>query len=193
MARMSDDVPRLLSNLIRYGTVAAVEIDPPRVRVRIGSLLTQPLPWCTGRAGAVSFWSPPSVGEQVVVLSPQGDLAAGFALPALYADRAPPPDGATRSNTVLAFADGASLIYDPERHALTVSLPSGGTVALAAPAGVSIDGNVRITGDLAIDGAAHAAGNVTSDGDVKAGAISLTHHPHEKVQPGSGLSGKPLP
>jgi len=66
-------------------------------------------------------------------------------------------------------------------------------VSLTAPAGVSIDGNVRITGDLAIDGAAHAAGNVTSDGDVKAGAISLTHHPHEKVQPGSGISGKPLP
>ena len=193
MARMSDDVPRILSNLIRYGTVAAVQVDPPRVRVAIGSLLTQPLPWCTARAGTVSWWSPPSVGEQVVVFSPHGDLAAGFVLPALHADHAPPPDGATRSNTMLAFADGARLSYDPDRHALTVSLPSGGTNALTAPAGVSIDGNVRITGDLAIDGTAHASGDVTSDGDVRAGTISLTNHSHAKVQPGSGISGKPLP
>ena len=43
---------RLIENLIRLGTIAAVQMTPPRVQVKTGSLTTGWLPWITPRAGA---------------------------------------------------------------------------------------------------------------------------------------------
>lgn len=197
MVGMSDDVLRQLANLIRFGTVQAVA--GKRVQVKVGGLLTRPIPWVSTRAGKTQSWSPPDIGEQVVVLSPNGDLGAAVALGGIFCDAHDVPGESNADNVVMKFRDGAVLLYDQAAHVLKGSLPSGGRVEVTAPGGLTFTGNVTIDGALSVSQAAtfkqtvHASQAITSDTDVKAGNISLTNHPHDKVQPGSGISGKPMP
>lgn len=190
---MSSDFARLLANLIRFGTVKSVTTTPARACIEVGGLLTKPRPWVSVRAGkSVRQWSPPSVGEQVIFVSPNGDLSAGVAICGIFSDAHPIPEGATADNVLIAFGDGAVFLYDLVTHVLRGTLPEGGRVEVEAPGGFLFKGNARVEGDLDVTGKAHATGKVTSDDDVLAGAISLKNHPHEKTQPGTGVSGKPI-
>lgn len=192
------DLARRLENLIQLGTVASVDPVAARCTVSAGDLLTAPLPWLVPRAGDARTWWAPSVGEQVVLLSPGGDPARGIVLPAIYADLFPRPAGADKAR-VAVYPDGAEVSYDPAAHALRATLPAGGTAALTAPGGVTITGDVSITGklhvsdDVTLDATAAVAGDVTSQGDVKAGTVSLKHHKHTGVSAGGSLSGEPQP
>ena len=182
VARMRDrpDIQRLVGDLIRPGLVASVDLaaDPPACTVAVGDLVTGPLPFLALRAGRVRIWSPPSVGEQCLLLCAEGDSNAGFVLPALYCDAFPPP-AASADVVSVAFADGSTLSYDMAAHHLAVAL-SGGSASLAAPGGLTIEGDVTVTGKIA------------ASQDVTAAGISLKSHPHDKVQPGSGQSAGPL-
>jgi len=198
MHRMHED-PTQLVNLIRYGTVATVDVATARVVVSVGGLTTKPIPWLAPRAGATRAWSPPSPGEQVLVLSPGGNLGAAVALTGIFYDAFAKPDGATADNVVIAFGDGAVLLYDQAAHQLKGTLPAGGQVELTAPGGfhlvgdVAVDGTLHVTQAATFDATLHTAQDITSDADVKAGPISLLNHPHDKVQAGPYLSGKPQP
>ncbi|MET3516472.1 phage baseplate assembly protein V, partial [Pseudacidovorax sp. 1753] len=70
------DVLRKLENLVRTGTIAEVRHELPGalVRVQIGKNLTDWRPYHDLRAGNTRTWNPPTVGEQVTLLSPDGDL-----------------------------------------------------------------------------------------------------------------------
>lgn len=198
MQRMHED-PTKLVNLIRYGTVATVDVATARLVASVGGLTTKPIPWLAPRAGATRTWSPPSPGEQVLVLSPGGNLGAAIALMGIFYDAFAKPDDATADNVVIAFGDGAVLLYDQATHLLKGALPAGGCVELTAPGGFRLVGDVDVNGQLHVTQAArfdatlHTAQDITSDADVKAGAISLRNHPHGQVQPGGGVSGKPQP
>ena len=94
--------------------------------------------------------------------------------------------GCTTSDIALVdFPDGAALSYDPASHALTFTLPGGGTLAIVAPGGVSIAGDVAITGDVAV------TGTLTASTDAIGGGKSLKNHSHTAVQGGGGTSGPP--
>jgi phage baseplate assembly protein V len=194
---MSDDILRQLANLIRFGTIQTVA--GKRVQVKIGGLLTRPIPWVTTRAGKTKSWSPPDIGEQVMVLSPNGDIGAAVALGGIFCDAHDIPDDANADTVLMAFRDGAVLLYDQAAHLLKGVLPEGGRVEIVAPAGFKFSGEVDIDGPLNVSQAAtfektvHAKHDITSDADVKAGSISLTNHPHGLVKSGTDTSGKPLP
>lgn len=197
MLNMPDDILRQLANLIRFGTVQAVA--GKRVQVQVGGLLTRPIPWLSARAGKTKTWSPPDIGEQVLVLSPNGDLGAAIAIGGIFCDAFDIPDDANANTVVMAFGDGAVLLYDQAAHLLKGKLPATGRVEITAPGGFTLTGNVDIDGQLSVSHAAtfeqtvHARQDVTSDADVKAGNISLTNHPHGLVKSGTDTSGKPLP
>lgn len=191
--------PTQLFNLIRYGTVATVDVAAARVVVSVGSLTSKPIPWLAPRAGAARTWSPPSPGEQVLVLSPGGNLGAAVALTGIFYDAHPIPADGTADNVLLAFGDGAVLLYDHATHLLKATLPADGRVELTAPGGfrlvgdVGIDGALHVTQAATFDQTLHASQDITSDADVKAGDISLRQHLHDQVQPGPGLTGRPQP
>ncbi|MCI0994523.1 phage baseplate assembly protein V [Pseudomonas sp. ICMP22404] len=87
-----NDLPtltRLIENLIRYGTIAVVQMKPPRVRVKTGTLTTAWLPWIALRAGADREWNPPTENEQVILFSPSGQLVNGVVLTGLFSDHIP--------------------------------------------------------------------------------------------------------
>lgn len=197
MGRMPDDILRQLANLIRFGTVQAVA--GKRVQIQVGGLLTRPLPWVSTRAGKTKTWSPPDIGEQVMVLSPNGDLGAAVAIGGIFCDAYDMPDDANVHTVVMAFGDGAVLLYDQAGHLLKANLPADGRVVVTAAGGLTFTGDVTIDGALSVAHAAtfkqtiHATQDITSEADIKAGGISLTTHAHANVQPGGGISGKPLP
>src|SRR5690606_27121690 len=112
---------RLLQNLIRLGTIAEVRhAKPPRVRVRTGGLMTGWLPWIEHRGGTTRTWSPPTIGEQVVLLSPGGDLAAAMVLCSVDQDSSPRPSQ-NPDEIVTDYPDGARTVYNHASGAMTIT------------------------------------------------------------------------
>ena len=173
------DPEHLTGDVLRLGVVAAVDPGGATCMVESGGVVAGPLPWVAWRAGGLRVWAPPSVGEQCLVLSPEGDLGNGIVLSGLYCDAFPAPSDQP-DLVCFAFADGAWIGYDPVRHALAVTLPAGGTAALDAPGGLTIHGDVTVNGSL------------TASGDVVGEGVSLKGHRHSGVQGGSGQTGAPV-
>lgn len=186
------EILRLLENLIRFGTVAEVQHAPPRVRVKTGELTTTWLPWLAFRAGADQEWDPPTVGEQVLLLSPSGQLANGVAITGLFSDNIP-ANGDRAGLHRRTYSDGAVIEYDSKSHHLSAVLPAGGTTDLVSDGGIHIVGPITHEGDYTQTGNQTITGLVKVSLDVVAAGISLVQHPHEGVMPGPGQTGKPLP
>lgn len=168
------DLPRLIGDLIREGVVIARA--GALCRVRIGDIESGDIPWLAGRAGKVTIWSPPSIGEQVAVLCGEGDLARALVLPGLFSDAHPAP--ADDDSFHVTFDDGCWIGYDPAKGEAMVALGDGTRFEV-------VPGKVRITADLEV------TGKVTATDDVIGGGKSLKSHKHLGVQPGQGVSGAP--
>lgn len=123
------ELDRKLANLIRLGTIKEADYKKARVRIQIGKILTDWLPWVTSRAGQDRNWSAPSVGEQVVLLSPSGEMAQGVVIPAIYQNKHPAPSD-KETDATLVFQDGSKVLYDKEKHHLTVSVVTDGALTL---------------------------------------------------------------
>ncbi|MDT0356474.1 phage baseplate assembly protein V [Herbaspirillum huttiense F1] len=208
------ELVRTIPNLIRTGKIA--EINADKVRVRLSpSLLTTWLQWIALRAGDVIDWCPPSIGEQVIVFSPNGDLTQGKVLAGLFSADSPAPQTSLNIRSI-HYPDGAVVLYDFSKHSLSAILPAGSSALVKADA-VTADaqqttctGNVTIKGNLVVEGfsalnngakvlggdggaAIVIEGDVTATGDIKAGDISLRNHPHGEIKRGDEKSGVPLP
>ncbi|MEQ4541139.1 MAG: phage baseplate assembly protein V [Billgrantia sp.] len=144
---------RLINNLIRLGTIAEVDHATARVRVKAGELLTAWLPWLEARAGTTRTWSPPTVGEQVVLLSPGGDLAAAVVLTGIYQEAHPAPNS---SPNVIGrwLPDGTRIEYDHEAKTLTIDCV--GAVHVKAAGKVTVDAeSIHHNGGSAVVTTAH--------------------------------------
>lgn len=154
------DIERRLHNVVRVGEIAQADYGAARVRVKMGDITTNWIPWMTHRAGNDRTWHAPEVGEQVVVLSPSGDLAIGFAFPSVFQNDFPGPENVPTKSTTI-HEDGATFQYDREAHKWTINIPSGDVSVDLNTGG---DVNAEIDGDVNF----HVTGNVTGqvDGDV---------------------------
>lgn len=181
--------------LIQFGLVDSVDLGERTCVVAIGEILTAGIAWLEHRVGAMKIWCPPAVGEQVALLCPDGDIAGAVVIGALPSDAN--PAAGDSSTVVIEMADGSRITFDPEAHALDAVLAGDGKVRVEAKSitliadQVHIEGELQVTGDASFDAGIHAAGQIASDDDVKAGGISLKAHIHDKTQPGSGVSGAP--
>lgn len=177
------------ASLIRIGTVKSVDLGEATCIVEVGDIETPPLAWIESRIGDTRIWSPPSEGEQVLLICTDGELGNGLVLRGIPSDAFPPAGNSLEE--VMLFADGARIAYDPEAHKLTAQLPGGSTVDITADQ-VNIIGNVSITGDVAIDGETTVTGTVTANEDVIGGGKSLKNHKHGGVQAGGAQTGAPV-
>lgn len=125
------DLYRRLDNLIRLGTVAEVRHGRiPQVRLTVGNLTTGLLPLATVRAGKTTTWNPPTVGEQCLLFSPSGDLAAGVALPGIASKHHPAPDD-NPDNIRTMYPDGATVEYNHADHHYRINLPATGKFTIS--------------------------------------------------------------
>ncbi|MBS9528966.1 MULTISPECIES: phage baseplate assembly protein V [Wolbachia] len=115
------ELQRKLANIVRIGVVKEVDYEKAKVRVKIGELLTDFLPWITSRAGEERSWLPPSINEQVVILSPLGELSLGVVLAGIYQQKYAAPENKKEINSV-KFQDGTRLLYDKEKHHLEIEV-----------------------------------------------------------------------
>lgn len=184
------EINRLLENLIRFGTVAEVQHVPPRVKVQTGGMLTTWLPWLAWRAGESREWDPPTVNEQVLLLSPSGQLANGVAVTGLFSDLIT-ANGDRAGLHRRTYADGAVVEYDSVAHHLVATLPDGGTTELISTGGIHIVGDITHEGDYIQTGNQNVTGLVTVSEDVIADGVSLISHVHGGVMSGPGKTGAP--
>lgn len=187
-----------LSTLLRVGTIVEVDLATARCRVTYGDpdsddgeAETGWIAWLAARAGDTRIWSPPSEGEQVLLLCPDGQLTAAVALPGLWRDLFPPPG--SEPADLIEWADGARVLYDPDASEMQVNLPAGATIQIVSPGGVTIDAEEGITlrGDLTIEGDVSVDGKIDVTGDVVGDGISLASHLHGGVQSGAAKTGAP--
>jgi len=184
-------ITRLIENLIRYGTIAAVQMKPPRVRVKTGTLTTAWLPWIALRTGADREWNPPTENEQVLLFSPSGQLCNGVVLTGLFSDHIP-ANGDREGLHRYTYRDGTVIEYDSIAHHLSATLIEGGTTTLTSPGGINLIGDITHKGNYTQTGNQKVTGKITVSKDVIAAGISLVNHPHSGVTPGSGMTGKPV-
>ena len=183
---------RLLENLIRFGVIAAVQMEPPRVQVTTGKLTTAWLPWLAGRAGSDREWDAPTVGEQVILLSPSGQLANGIVVTGVFSDHIP-ANGNRAGLHRRTYADGTVIEYDSVAHHLNATLADGGTTNLISKGGINLVGDITHQGDYIQTGNQTVTGQVQVSIDVIAAGVSLVKHPHGGVKAGGDQSGAPIP
>lgn len=159
------ELARRQNNFLREARVLEVLKDGTAI-VDAQGLRTSPRPWLT-RAGNVRDWDPPSIGERVLLISPNGDPAQGHILPGGYSDAFPQNHDdvkAARRNlgdTELTITEDG---YDLTSETVTIEANT-----------IVLKGAVVIEGEALT----HNGKNVGHD------------HEHTDVEPGSALTGPP--
>ncbi|MBJ9263436.1 MAG: phage baseplate assembly protein V [Citrobacter sp.] len=186
------EIMRLITNLIRTGTVTEVDRDNWLCRVKTGELETNWINWLTLRAGNSRTWWKPSVGEQVVLFSLGGNLETAFALPAVYSNQFPPPSG-SEDGSVTAYPDGGWFEYEPQtgrwyvRGIKSMVIEAVDNVTFKTGEFVVEADTTRINSEVVINGGVTQGG-----GEMSSNGVIADKHAHNKVKFGGDTSGGPV-
>lgn len=90
---------RTSRDMVRKGTIEQINGD--KVRVLTGSLLTDWIKWSNPRAGKVKIASRPSIGEQVILFSENGNLNAAVVSGSINSDMFPMPEDCGENDLIL--------------------------------------------------------------------------------------------
>jgi len=188
---------RMIAAMLMPCAVVGVDLPAARVRVSNGAWTSAWVRWHSLAAGKARHWRAPSMSEQGVLFNPSGQAGMGTFIPGLYGDAGPPPDNRDHIE-VWRFPDGGSLVYDWEANTYTITLPTGRVITKVGAtesvttdndvtvtttnvkliADVQIQGALRVTKGVEVDGTLHAAGSITSAADILAAGNSDNHHTH---------------
>lgn len=149
---------------VRPGKVLEIQVSGSGVRVRVkldDGVTSDFLPWMTWAAGTLRVWSPPTLGEQVLVLSPSGEPHQGFVAPALFSQAFPTPS-TNLKHTLLQWQDGGYIRYESDTRRMY----------LHAPCDVRVEGNLIVSGDVMAQG----------------GGLSMVNHRHPGIEPGGAMT-----
>ena len=169
IVRRVAELERRVASMVRHGTVEAVDTSNGKhvVRLRLGGSDDQPFmsPWVPyGQiAGAMKVHSPPSVGQEMTLISPGGDFRQAFAMPLSWSDENQSPSDKSDEH-VLKFGS------------VTVTIKGDGVK-------IEVGGHSL---ELTSDGSLFKGGKIEHDEHL----IDKTHV-HTNVFPGGGLSGPP--
>ncbi|WP_034911973.1 phage baseplate assembly protein V [Erwinia sp. 9145] len=185
------EIMRLITNLIRTGTVSEVDKVNWLCRVKTGDLETNWINWLTLRAGSSRIWWKPTVGEQVVLLSLGGNLETAFALPAIYSDTFPPPSD-SEDGSVTAYPDGGWFEYDPARQLWLIKGVQNIVIEGAENMTLNTQRFVLNAEQADINAAVTIKGSVTqTGGTLSSNGVVLDAHKHGGVKFGVDVSGGP--
>jgi phage baseplate assembly protein V len=188
--RRLGEIERRARNRKRTGKVAEVDYKKGLARVEIskpnGKAFIGPwMPWKEVAAGGIKSHIPPTVGEQVDVVSESGDLTDGVIDMSTPSNANPRPhDGpeavVTRGNSRVMISDNS---FDFKTDNVNVET---GTTNLKSPT-INIEGNIRLKGNLFVEGETSLTGGAISHNGKNIGDT----HVHLDVEPGPSHSGPP--
>lgn len=163
MAAQIADLRRQMSAMNRMGVVESVDPAKGTVILSLGEgFSSPPIPY-SQIGGALSVHAPPSPGQQMLLLSPNGDARSGIAMPATFGGSNASPGSDSASN-VLTFGG------------VTITLTGDGVQFICGGATVVIGS----------DGVTVTGGQVTHNGK------NIGHdHTHSGVMSGPGNTGTP--
>lgn len=176
--RPGPETDRLIGDLARVGVIQAVDLAAGKAVVDFGDALSPPLDWLMC-VGDVTVWVAPTVGAQVLVITPEADAEQGVILNGLPSSAFAPLFAGEQA--VIRFKDGSAVTYDPGGAELSVDVV--GKINIVAPGGAKVEGDLHVVGKI------HADDDITSDGDVIADEISLIDHVHAGVSAGQAKTG----
>lgn len=156
------ELSRRVENMIRIGTIAEIDHEARRVRVKSGELDTNWLKWRSDRAGATRTWNPPTVGEQVMILSPSGELANGIVMPSIYSDAFDSPSDSADEH-VTEYPDGARIVYNHATQVLNISGIKDLVITATGNVNISNDGDAVVNTAGKVDVMAGGKAKVTAD------------------------------
>lgn len=160
---MKPSTEEAIDKLLCYGTVEEVQTKPPRVKVRAGGILTNWLRWFSCFSGECIDWASPSVGEEGMILSPNGDMLNGAFLRGMSNDDNPTPSSDANTKMV-KFKNGDIIKHDGNDYIVTIK----GNIELSGKT-ITMCGDTHVTGKLSVDGDVVSAGKM-SDSDGNNGA-----------------------
>lgn len=173
------ELNRQVANLVRVGKILELDEANARVKVSTAGLTTDWLPWGAARAGKTRQWSPPQVGEQVLIASPYGDMGQAVVIGSLYQDDSPAP-AASKDQETTVYPDGSTVDYNSATNTLTVTVAGTGNVVInckvaAINAETSVTLNtplVHCTDALTVDGVLTYKGGMVGEGGATTAAIT---------------------
>ncbi len=137
-----NDLGRRIANIIRLGTIFSIDHEKALARVKIGNLETDWLPWITANSGNNKNWNPPEIDEQVMVLSPGGELDQGIILPSIYRNNAP---ANSENIQTIIFKDGSKISFDNSNGNFDLDIKGNATIKAA--------GSILFAGGVNLGGA----------------------------------------
>lgn len=134
------ELERRFSGMMRHGTVAEIDSKTQRIRLDFGSahgtegrFLSPWIPYAQF-SGALRVHTPPTVGQQLTAMSPNGDFQQAIAVPLTHSSGNPSPSTAVDQN-VVRFGD------------VTLTLAEDSLEVAVGGVRFKVDGtNVEITG-----------------------------------------------
>jgi phage baseplate assembly protein V len=169
------ELQRKTANLIMAGTIAEVDAGKARAKVKIGGLLTAPLPWLSPRMGSRRDWNPPKTGEQVLVVCHNGDPAQGFIVASIGSSANPNPSANPRIFKTV-FDDGTFVQIDLDTHEMSVGC--AGDISVTADGKVKVvtakSAEVQAVGNIKVDSLASIKATAAMSAEVAAPVIKLT-------------------
>lgn len=174
---------RRLASVVSVGTIHAVDVANARARVAVGGLRSDWLPWLTTRAGQDRTWWAPEVNEQVLVLSPSGELSQGYIVGGIYRDKHPAP-GNSADKHITVYKDGTTISYD--RAAGKYLIDCVGDVVIKGARTLLI----QFEGDVTVNTQGNATVNVAGTTNVTSGGAATVQAPSVTVDsPTTTLTG----
>ena len=182
------EILRQINNLVRYGSIAEVDVEAARVRVQTGENLTDWLPWLTCRASTTTRWSPPVVGEQVLLLSPGGDINQAIALLGIYSDENPAPQNSA-DKEFSRLPDGTFFEYDHAQHKLTIDIMGDISLQVNGSVDATITGDLTgtVNGNLTANIDGDLTATVGGKADIDASGETTVDAPQIKFNGGAGV------
>ena len=151
------DLAKRLSNIIRIGTIFEINVQTAKARVKIGELETDFLPWANSNSGSNNSWNPPEIDEQVIILSPSGDLSQAVILPSIYKNNASNSDQNIKSIT---YQDGSKISFNVTSGTLDLDLKGNVTIKVVGNANIEGDNiNIKGSSNIILDGNVNLGGS----------------------------------
>lgn len=154
-------IEQRLKGLVRQAVVK--EVDPAAGTVRLllgtsdnGDYLSAKIPYVQ-TAGAMRFHNPPSVGQQMALYSPGGDMRQAFAAPLMFSDDIESPS-AEPDEHVMTFGDVTIRV---KTNAVEFEV-SGVSLRIDGTGAYHVGGSVKHNGTTIDD--THTHGGVTAGG-----------------------------